>query len=109
MSQGGQNLPTKILIVDDDPAVAQGLDEPLSKYQIKVDKASNLDTALYLFNTNRYDVCLIEVEFAPLPGLALVQKWRMHEVSEKRSTAFVMMSGNKTLGNNEGLSISRAP
>ena len=71
MSQGGQNLPTKILIVDDDPAVAQGLDEPLSKYQIKVDKASNLETALYLFNTNRYDVCLVEVEFAPLPGLAL--------------------------------------
>ena len=103
MSQGGQNLPTKILIIDDDPAVAQGLDEPLSKYQVKVDKASNLDTALYLFNTNRYDVCLIEIDFAPLPGLALVQKWRGHEVQEKRSTAFVMMSGNKTLGNNEGL------
>ncbi len=103
MSQGEQNLPNKILIIDDDPAIAKGLVEPLSKYQVKVEKALDLDTALYLFNTNRYDVCLIELKFAPLPGLALVQKWRAHEVQEKRTTAFVMMSGNKILGSNEGL------
>lgn len=103
MSQGGQNLPPKILIVDDDPAVAQGLDEPLAKYNIKVDKAANLETALYLFNTNRYDVCLLEMEFAPLQGLAFVQKWRTHEIMEKRCTAFIMMSGNKSSDSNEGL------
>lgn len=103
MSQGGHNLPPKILIVDDDPAVAQGLDEPLSKYNIKVDKAASLETALYLFNTNRYEVCLLEVEFAPLPGLAFVQKWRAHDIAEKRSTAFVMMTGNKSSDSNAGL------
>jgi tetratricopeptide (TPR) repeat protein len=103
MSQGNQNLPPKILVVDDDPAIPAAIDEPLSKYSIKVDKATNLETALYLFNQSRYDVVLVEIEFAPLPGLVLVQKWRAHEVMEKRCTAFVMMSGNKSLGTNEGL------
>lgn len=103
MSQGNQNLPTKILVVDDDPAVPSSIEEPLSKYNIRVDKATSLETALYLFNQGRYDVALVEVEFAPLPGLALVQKWRAHDNLEKRCTAFVMMSGNKNLGTNEGL------
>lgn len=97
------NLPNKILVIDDDPSIPQGLEEPLSRYNIKVEKATNLETALYKFNTMRFDVVLIEIEFGPLAGLALVQKWRSHEISEKRCTAFIMMSGNKTLGTNEGL------
>lgn len=97
------NLPNKILVVDDDPAVAQALEEPLTRYNVRVDKASSLETALYLFNQGRYDVVLVEIEFAPMPGLALVQRWRQHEIQEKRCTAFIMMSGNKSLGNNEGL------
>ncbi len=103
MSQNSQNLPNKILLVDDDPSIAQGLDEALGRYNIKIDKATSLETALYLFNTNRYDVALIEIEFAPLAGLALVQKWRDHDIVDKRSCAFIMLSGNKSLGNNEGL------
>src|SRR4051794_41010361 len=102
--QPSQNLPNKILIIDDDPSVAQGLEEPLSRHGIKVDKAPALETALYLFNTNRYDVVLVELEFAPLTGLALVQKFRANEIAEKKCTAFIMMTGNKSLGgNNEGL------
>lgn len=104
MSQPTQsNLPNKVLVVDDDPSVAQGLEEPLARQGVKIDKAPALETAFYMFNTQRYDVVMIEIEFAPLAGLALVQKWRAHEMAEKRSTAFVMLSGNKTLGNNEGL------
>jgi tetratricopeptide (TPR) repeat protein len=102
-AENNPNLPNKILIIDDDPSVPQALEEPLSRYNCKVEKASNLETALYKFNTIRFDVVLIEIEFAPLAGLALVQKWRAHEIQEKRCTAFIMMSGNKSLGNNEGL------
>jgi tetratricopeptide (TPR) repeat protein len=97
------NLPNKILVIDDDPSVPQSLDEPLRRYHVKVDKAVDLDSAMYLYNTQRYEVVMIEIEFDPLPGLALVQKWREHEIVEKRSCAFIMMSGNKSLGNNEGL------
>jgi tetratricopeptide (TPR) repeat protein len=91
------NLPQKVLVVDDDLTVLTSLEEALGKVSVKVDKASSLDTALYLFNQQRYDVVLIEIEFAPLPGLALVQKWRKHENSEKQCTAFIMMSGNKNV------------
>lgn len=103
MSAPANNMPGKILVVDDDPSVAQALDEPLGRYNVKIDKATSLETALYLFNTQRYDVVCVEIEFAPLPGLALVQKWRQHEIAEKRCTAFIMLSGNKSLGTNEGL------
>ena len=98
-----QNLPSKILVVDDDPSIAQSLEEPLSRYNIKVDKAPALETAFYLFNQNRYDVVLVELEFEPLPGLALVQKWRQHDSVERRMTSFIVMSGNKTTDQNEGL------
>lgn len=98
------NLPQKVLVVDDDLSVLTSLEEALGKVSVKVDKASSLETALYLFNQQRYDVALIEIEFAPLPGLALVQKWRKHENPEKQCTAFIMMSGNKNVdGSNSGL------
>ena len=95
-------LPNKILIVDDDPSVAQAIIEPLGRHAVKTDKASTLDTALYLFNTNRYDVVLLEIEFEPMPGLALVQKWRQHDIVDKRSTAFIMLAGNKNVENFQG-------
>lgn len=103
MNQPAQNLPHKILLVDDDPSVASAIEEGMARYNVKIDKATTLETALYLFNTQRYDVVLIEIEFAPLAGLALVQKWRSHEIEEKRCCAFIMLSGNKSLGNNEAL------
>lgn len=101
--QGATNLPGKILVVDDDPSVAQAVEEPLSRYGIKIDKATNLETAMYMFNQSRYEVALIELEFAPLPGLALVQRWRSHELAEKRCCAFILLSGNKTTGTNDTL------
>ena len=103
MSQPAQNMPNKILLVDEDPGIARVLEEPLARYNIKIEKATSLETALYLFNTNRYEVVLISIDFAPMAGLAMVQRWRSHEVIDKRSCAFIMLKGNKALGNNEGL------
>ena len=97
------SLPSKILVIDDDPTVAQGLEDALSRYNIAVIKASDLDTALYQFNQNRLEVVLVEVEFGPLPGLALVQKWRQHEVQDKRMTSFIMMSGSSRSAADGGL------
>ena len=93
------NLPTKILIVDDDPTFIAGLEQALQKYRITVVKAVELDGALYLFNQNKFDVVLVEIDFAPLAGLALVQKWRNHEALDKRCTGFVMVaSGSRNNG-----------
>ena len=99
-----QNLPQKVLVVDDDQAVVRTIEDLLSKLGIKVEKATSLETALYLFNQQRFDVALIEMEFDPLEGLVMVQKWRHHEILEKQCTGFIMMTGNKnTQSGNPGL------
>lgn len=87
------DFPKKILIVDDDPQVATVLENQLQPYGSQLSKANNVDSAMYLFNTQRFDLVLVELEFGPLPGLALVQKWRQHEMEEKRLTAFVIITG----------------
>ena len=66
MSQGGTNLPSKILIVDDDPAVAQGLDEPLAKYSVKVDKAAREYVHYVRGMHNKYPVEVFEHNLAKL-------------------------------------------
>ena len=88
-------MPKKILIVDDDPSVAQGLQEPMNRQSISVFGAPTLDNALYLFNQNRFQVAVVELDFGPLNGLTLVQKWRDHEVEDKRFTGIVMLASSK--------------
>ncbi|WP_141736041.1 tetratricopeptide repeat protein [Oligoflexus tunisiensis] len=88
-------LPQKILIVDADKSVGQGIKGPLEKHKIKVDCASDLSTGLYMFNQNMYTVVLIELSFEELPGLVLVQRWRAHESVDKRSTSFILVAGNR--------------
>ncbi len=86
-------FPKKILMVDDDPTVATVLENQLQPYGVQLAKAANLDTALYLFNTQRFELVLVELEFEPLSGLALVQKWRQHEIEDKRLTPIIVMTG----------------
>ncbi len=88
-------IPEKILVIDDDPTVGEAISEMLKRHNVKVLVATNLDTALYQFNQNRFDAVLVELEFEPMLGLVLIQKWRNHEVLEKRFTGFVLISGNQ--------------
>jgi DNA-binding response OmpR family regulator/Flp pilus assembly protein TadD len=95
--------PLKILIVDDDAGFVNQLEEPLARHGVRVVKAHDLDTALYHFNQNRFDVIVIELEFAPMPGLALVQKWRNHDMQEKRFAGFIIAAGGKRTVEDENL------
>jgi len=88
-------LPSKVLIVDDDPTITKYFEEQLKKFNVNILKANNLETAMYLFNQNRFEVAIVELEFGELPGLALIQKWRNHDVLEKRATGFVVMAGQQ--------------
>lgn len=98
------NLPNKILVIDDDPTVCTAIEQGIVKHKVQVVKSSDLESALYHFNQNRFDVVVIEIDFGPLPGLALVQKWRMHAVLDKRSTGFVMLgTGAGRTAGEEGL------
>ena len=89
------NLPDKILLVDDDPTVGEAIKTALAKQNIIVHTAKDLETALYLYNQQRFDVVCVELDFEPLPGLVLVQKWRNSEFAEKRITGVVLMAGNR--------------
>ncbi len=103
MNAQAPKLPGKILIIDDDPAFLNGVEQMFARHQITVMKASNLDSALYLYNQNRFDVVLIELDFGPLPGLAFIQKWRQHDISEKRFTGFIVMASNQRNTGQDGL------
>lgn len=88
-------LPQKVLIVDADKSVGQGIKGALEKHQIKVDSASDLGTGLYMFNQNMYPVVLIELGFEEVPGLVLAQRWRAHDVVDKRNATFILVAGNR--------------
>ena len=88
-------LPTKILVVDSDPSVGKLCQIQLRKHNIAVLTASDLSTALYHFNQNKFDVVLLEMNFRQLSGLSIIQKWRQHEFVEKRYTGFIIMFGSR--------------
>ncbi|SMF55280.1 tetratricopeptide repeat protein [Pseudobacteriovorax antillogorgiicola] len=89
------NLPNKILIIDSDKSIGQGMKLPLERHQIKVDVADTAESALYLFNQNIYPVVIIELAFEELPGLVFAQKWRQHESRERRCVGLIMAAGNR--------------
>lgn len=87
------NLPEEILIIDDDSTVAQSVEGPMSSYHVAVSSSQDLETAFYYFNNQDFDVVIVEIDFEPLHGLALIQKFRQHDSVEKRATAFILTSG----------------
>lgn len=87
------NLPKKILVIDDDRSVCQGLMNQLQKYSINVQIATDLDTAFYMFSHQSFDVVIIELEFEPLAGLALAQKFRANTTNSRHLTGLIIASG----------------
>jgi tetratricopeptide (TPR) repeat protein len=90
-----EDLPNKILIVDNDKIGTRAVSLALEKMNIKVDTAHDRESALYLFNQNKYPVVLVDKSFDQIPGLVMLQKWRKHEVIEKRTTGFILTIGNR--------------
>ena len=96
-------LPNKVLIVDDDESLNQSIENALAKHGIKVFKAPKLETALYMYNQNIFDVVIVELDFGELPGLALIQKWRNHEKLERRLAGFIAVATKGRTAQEEGL------
>ena len=97
------SLPNKILVVDRDDSFLTSVELGLARHNIKVIKANKLETAMYQFNTNRFDVAMIEVDFGELPGLALIQKWRQSETLEKQTVGIIAITGQGRTSHEEGL------
>lgn len=97
------NLPTKILVVDHDESFISSVENALARQNIKVHRAAKLETAMYHFNTIKFDVVMVELDFTELPGLALIQKWRAHETIEKRTVGFIAVSSQGRSSQEDGL------
>ncbi len=88
------NLPSNILVVDDDSTVGKTVGSGLEKYGIHLASCQDYESVLNTFSQNRFDVVIIESDFKQVPGLVLLQKLRVSsEDPEKRATGFILASG----------------
>ncbi|NRA45346.1 MAG: tetratricopeptide repeat protein [Oligoflexales bacterium] len=88
-------LPSKILVIDNDQGVLNAVAQGLEAYKIQCSLAKDWESALYMYNTHKFDLCLISLELDSLPGTALIQKWRNHEMESKRNAAFVLSTSQQ--------------
>lgn len=86
-------LPRKVLVVDNDQLILNQLQQQLKVHNITVVQAKDWQSGLYLFNQQRFDVCIVELELEDMTGMTLIQKWRSHATVAKRDTGFVVISG----------------
>ena len=89
------NLPQKILVADNDQGVLNSISNGLTAYKITVITAKDWESALYQFNTNKLDLCLVSLEMEGIPGTALIQKWRQHESEGKRYVSCILSTAKQ--------------
>ena len=68
------NLPTKILVIDQDVTVGQRLAGPLSRHGVNCTTAKDIESAIYIFNQEAVEVVLVSTNLEEMPGLVLMQK-----------------------------------
>ena len=103
MTTDNPNLPKKVLFVDDDPTIGEAVASGLRKHGIIVVRAHDFETAMYQFNQQIFEVAIVELEFAPLPGLAVVQKFRAHASTDRRATGIIISSGQQRKSSDDAL------
>jgi len=66
----------KILIVDDEPAIVKGLSFSLKQDGYEIDAAYDGEEAIEKFNSNEYDLIILDVMLPKLNGLGVLQRIR---------------------------------
>jgi two-component system, OmpR family, response regulator len=66
----------RILVVEDETALAAQLDSALSAAGYAVDRAASGDKADYLARTGEYDAVLLDLGLPRVDGLTLLRQWR---------------------------------
>src|SRR5579872_5675274 len=85
--------PPRVLLVDDEPAVAQTVSTILRQKRYEVDVSCTADDALRALDRGTYDVLLTELNSAVIDGLAL-----LHEVRQRAaSTCCIVLTGYASL------------
>ena len=66
----------RILVVEDETALAAQLDSALTAAGYAVDRAASGDKADYLARTEKYDAVLLDLGLPRVDGLTLLRQWR---------------------------------
>ena len=75
----------KVLLIDSDISVFKALESKLQKQKIDLYHAGDIQTAMYRFEKQYFNVVLVDSHFPELDGLAIIQKFQNHEVEDKRN------------------------
>ncbi len=79
-----------MLVVDDDHSVVETLDQQLSKHGVRVSRAVNLQSAMYHFNQQKFEVAIVEREFEELAGILICQRFRSHDDVDRSSIGLIL-------------------
>lgn len=71
---------TRILLVEDEPAIAQGILYNLQKKQYDVQHTDNGRIANDLMTKNRFDLAILDVRLPEISGFELCQMWRRENI-----------------------------
>lgn len=67
----------RLLIVEDEPALARQLREALESFGYAVDVASDGEEGHFLGSTEDYDAIILDLGLPKLDGVAVLEKWRL--------------------------------
>jgi DNA-binding response OmpR family regulator len=84
----------RILIVEDEPVLAQALVEALEDEYYAVDWAQDGETASELVDVNNYDLVVLDWTIPPPTGIELLRVWR----KEGKDIAVLMLTGRSAVG-----------
>ncbi len=80
-------MPKKILIVDDEPAIVKGLSFSLKQDGYDIDAAYDGEEAIEKFNSDSYDLIVLDVMLPKMDGLEVLQRIR-----EKSKVPVIMLT-----------------
>ncbi|MFA5964108.1 MAG: response regulator transcription factor [Sphingomonas sp.] len=66
----------RILLVEDDKALADGIAKALRREHFAVDLATNGEDGAHLGDTGRYDAAVLDLGLPVKPGIAVLREWR---------------------------------
>jgi two-component system, OmpR family, response regulator len=82
----------RLLIVEDEPDLLQGLAKALREEDYAVDTAEDGEDGLYKATEARYDALILDVMLPKLDGWKILEKIRTHKNEEIRRTPVLMLT-----------------
>ncbi|MBC6608404.1 PAS domain-containing protein [Hymenobacter sp. BT188] len=84
----------RVLLVEDNDVNRQVAQLVLANYGVAVDAASNGATALRLFEEQRYDLILMDIQMPGMSGLEVTAQIRRHADSVRARTPIIALTAN---------------